>query len=59
MFLMLNLQWRDMGAPDVADVDDVIFEKADVGSVIKAASFPSLVQISLNDFGEQQKELWE
>ena len=46
-----------MGAPDVTGIDDVIFEKADVGFAIKAASFPYLMQRSLNDFGEQQKEL--
>ena len=43
-----------MSTADVADIDDVIFEKTDAGFVIRAATFPYLVRRSLNDFGEQQ-----
>jgi len=39
-----------MSTPDVADIDDVIFEKTDTGFVIRAATFPHLVRRSLNDF---------
>jgi len=39
-----------MSTPDVADIDDVIFEKTDAGFVIRAATFPYLVRRSLNDF---------
>ena len=44
-----------MGATDVTDIEDVIFEKADVGSAIKAATFPYLVRRSLSDFGEHME----
>ena len=47
-----------MGATDVADIDDVIFEKTEKGFAIKAATFPYLVRRSLNDFGEYQRKIF-
>lgn len=50
--MLLCFSEKRMGAPDIAEIDDVTFEKTEKGFAIKAATFPYLVRRSLHDFGK-------
>lgn len=52
LWMLLCFSEKRMGAPDIAEIDDVTFEKTEKGFAIKAATFPYLVRRSLHDFGK-------